>query len=75
MLRYLIHRLLIMVPTLLVISFLIFVVIQAPPGDFLTRVIEECESRGRTGCEGRVEFLKQQYHLDRPYCTTNGRSR
>jgi peptide/nickel transport system permease protein len=72
MLRYLVHRLLIMVPTLLVISFLIFVVIQAPPGDYLTRVIDECESRGRTGCEARVEFLRQQYHLDRPFVVQYG---
>ena len=72
MLRYLIHRLLIMVPTLLVISFLIFVVIQAPPGDFLTTIIDECLSRAATGCEAKVAFLKQQYHLDRPFLVQYG---
>ena len=36
MLRYLVHRLLIMIPTLLAISFIVFVIIQLPPGDYLT---------------------------------------
>jgi peptide/nickel transport system permease protein len=56
-----------MVPTLLVISFLIFVIIQAPPGDFLTTIRDECLSRGESGCEGKIAFLKQQYHFDRPF--------
>ena len=36
MFTYLVQRLLIMIPTLLVISFLVFVIIQLPPGDFLS---------------------------------------
>ncbi len=36
MFRYLIHRLLIMIPTLLVISVVTFLIIQAPPGDYLS---------------------------------------
>jgi len=36
MLRYTIHRLLIMIPTLLVISFITFTIIKLPPGDFLS---------------------------------------
>ncbi|MGH6931818.1 MAG: ABC transporter permease [Dongiaceae bacterium] len=72
MLKYLIHRLLIMVPTLLVVSFLIFAIIQAPPGDFLTTIIDECISHGQTGCQAKVEFLKQQYHLDRPFVVQYG---
>ncbi|MDX1711207.1 MAG: ABC transporter permease, partial [Rhodovibrionaceae bacterium] len=35
MLRYLAHRLLMMVPTLLVISAIVFTIIQLPPGDYL----------------------------------------
>ena len=33
MLRYLAHRLLIMIPTLLAISLIVFVIIQLPRGD------------------------------------------
>ena len=36
MLIYIGRRLLLMIPTLLVISFLVFAIIQAPPGDYLT---------------------------------------
>ena len=46
MFRYVVQRLGIMIPTLLVISFLIFVVIQAPPGDYLSIYIAELQSQG-----------------------------
>ncbi len=34
MLGYLVHRLLIMIPTLIAISILIFIIIHLPPGDY-----------------------------------------
>ena len=37
---YVIRRFLAMIPTLLVISFLIFVIIELPPGDYLSNQIE-----------------------------------
>ena len=43
MLRYTLRRILIMIPTLLVISFITFVIIQLPPGDFLSNQIAEPE--------------------------------
>src|SRR6266478_8997985 len=46
MLRYTIHRLLIMIPTLLVISFITFTIIKLPPGDFLSNQIAELKSQG-----------------------------
>jgi len=46
MLRYTLRRMLIMIPTLLVISFITFVIIQLPPGDFLTNQIAELQSQG-----------------------------
>jgi peptide/nickel transport system permease protein len=67
MLGYIARRLLIMVPTLLVISFLIFVIIQAPPGDYLSGIVAECQSRGETGCADKVEMLRRVYHLDQPF--------
>ncbi len=50
MLIYIARRLLLMIPTLLVISFLVFAIIQAPPGDYLTNEINECMARGEFGC-------------------------
>ena len=44
MLRYTLNRLLIMVPMLLVISFITFMIIKLPPGDFLSNQIAELKS-------------------------------
>ena len=46
MLRYTLRRVLIMIPTLVVISFVTFVIIQLPPGDFLSNQIAELQSQG-----------------------------
>ena len=67
MLKYTIHRILIMIPTLVVISFVTFVIIQLPPGDFLSNQIAELRSQGDKGALERIEFMRQQYGLDRPF--------
>ncbi len=67
MLGYIVRRLLIMVPTLLVISFLVFVIIQAPPGDYLSTYIAELQSRGENVPQEKIQFLREQYGLDRPF--------
>ncbi|WP_300299157.1 ABC transporter permease [Ferrovibrio sp.] len=66
MLLYLARRLLLMIPTLLVISLFIFVVIKLPPGDYLTNQIAELRAQGETNALERAEFLRSQYALDRP---------
>jgi peptide/nickel transport system permease protein len=66
MFTYLAHRLLIMVPTLLVISIITFLIIQAPPGDYLTNMIQELRAQGEAAALEKVEFLRKQYGLDRP---------
>ena len=67
MLIYIARRLLLMIPTLLVISFLVFAIIQAPPGDYLTNEINECMARGEFGCAQRIAQLKEIYNLDKPF--------
>jgi peptide/nickel transport system permease protein len=67
MLTYTIRRLLIMIPTLLVISFVTFSIIKLPPGDFLTNQIAELRSQGDKAALERVEFLRKQYGLDKPF--------
>ena len=66
MIRYLAHRLLVMIPTLVVISALVFVIIQLPEGDFLTSQIAELEAQGETVNRDKIEFLRLEYGLDRP---------
>ena len=72
MFAYVIRRLFIMIPTLLAISFLIFVIIQAPPGDYLSTVIAECQSRGESGCQDKMTFLRDQFHLGEPFIKQYG---
>jgi len=67
MLRYLVQRLFVMIPTLLVISFLVFAIIQAPPGDFLESMIAEMQSRGENVDPTKIEFLRHTYGLDQPF--------
>ena len=63
MLSYLVHRLLIMIPTLLAISALTFIIIQLPPGDYLETYIAELESQGESVDVEKIQQLKEQYGL------------
>ena len=65
MLSYLVRRLLTMILTLLVISLLVFVIIQLPPGDYLTTYMEELQSQGEIVSTEKIDFLRKQYGLDR----------
>lgn len=63
---YIIRRILTMIPTLLVISILVFVIIQLPPGDYLESYIAELQSQGEAVDEQKIAFLREEYGLDRP---------
>lgn len=65
MFQYLIRRLLVMVPTLLAISAIVFTIIQLPPGDYLSTLIAELQSQGESANLERIAFLREQYGLDR----------
>ncbi len=65
MYAYLVRRVLVMVPTLLAISAIVFTIIQLPPGDYLSTLIAELQSQGEGANLERIEFLRQQYGLDR----------
>ncbi|MBT3766496.1 MAG: ABC transporter permease [Rhodospirillaceae bacterium] len=66
MLTYVVRRVLIMFMTLLAVSALVFVIIQLPPGDYLTTYIAELESQGELVDPQKIEFLRQEYGLDKP---------
>lgn len=65
MFSYFIRRVLVMIPTLLVISALVFVIIQLPEGDYLTAHIAELESQGERLSKDKIDFLRQQFGLDK----------
>ena len=66
MMSYIVRRLFLMIPTILAISAIVFVIIQLPPGDYFTTVVNEIQSRGESVDEAKLEFLKSQYGFDKP---------
>jgi peptide/nickel transport system permease protein len=66
MLGYIVHRILIMVPTLIVISIAIFTIIHLPPGDYFSTYIAELQSSGEHANLAKIDFLKAQYGFDLP---------
>ncbi|MBA3776975.1 MAG: ABC transporter permease, partial [Betaproteobacteria bacterium] len=48
MLRYVVQRVLLMIPTMIVISIIVFVIIQLPPGDYLESYIAELQAQGES---------------------------
>jgi peptide/nickel transport system permease protein len=66
MFRYLVRRTLVMIPTLLVISALVFIIIQLPEGDYLTSYITELEAQGEKVSAEKIQFLREEYGLDKP---------
>jgi peptide/nickel transport system permease protein len=66
MLSYLIHRVLLMIPTLLAISIITFVIIELPPGNYLETLIAELRASGESADLQKVEFLRKQFGLDQP---------
>ena len=55
-----------MIPTLLVISALVFIIIQLPEGDYLTSYITELEAQGEKVSAEKIQFLREEYGLDKP---------
>jgi peptide/nickel transport system permease protein len=66
MLTYIVRRLLGMIPTLFVVSVLTFVIVQLPPGDFLTTLSTQAAQTGSSMDEGAMEAIRRQYGLDQP---------
>jgi ABC-type dipeptide/oligopeptide/nickel transport system permease component/ABC-type transport system substrate-binding protein len=60
------RRLAVMVPTLFVISVIVFVIIQLPPGDFLTSRLTYLSETGDAALLKEAEDLKQTFHFDDP---------
>lgn len=65
-LRYAIYRFITMLLTLWVVSILIFVIINLPPGDYLSNQIAELRATGQAEGVAKAEFLRTEYALDRP---------
>ena len=66
MLQYIIKRLLIQPFLLFIFSIIAFILIQAPPGDFLTSYIAELATSGSSIERAQIDALRALYGLDQP---------
>ena len=67
MFQYLVRRLLVMIPTLIAISIVSFILIQLPPGDFLTTYAATLAAQGDSSASTeQLNALREAYGLDQP---------
>jgi peptide/nickel transport system permease protein len=63
---YIGRRVLQIIPLLFALSVIIFIVIQLPPGDYLTMYMQQLRNVGAAVSESEIANLTQLYALDRP---------
>jgi peptide/nickel transport system permease protein len=66
MVGYILHRIAVMIPTLVIISALVFTIIELPPGDYFETYVAQLQAQGESVDLRQIEFLRQQYGFDRP---------
>lgn len=69
MLTFIVRRLIIMIPLLFLISILCFMIIQLPPGSYVSTYIARLETSGYKVDQTVITQLTRQYGLDKPVYT------
>lgn len=67
MINYLIRRLGYALIMVVLVSFVSFIIIKLPPGDFLTQKLAQLTARGDRSAQDRVDQYRIRYGLDRPF--------
>jgi len=67
MLTFILRRLVLMIPVLLAVSFVAFIIIQLPPGDFLNTMQAETAVSGGGLSREMVDLLRERYGLNDPF--------
>ena len=73
MIQVIIKRLLILPLLLFIFSVIAFLLVQAPPGDFLTSYIAELAQSGSSVDQAQIDALRESYGLDQPLYVQYGR--
>lgn len=66
MLRYVLKRLLYMIPTLIGMSVIAFLIIQLPPGDYLSSMLASMADAGQNIDEAQIARYREIYGMDDP---------
>lgn len=69
MLSYILRRLIYMVIMIILVSFVSFLIIELPPGDFLTIKLQQLQAQGDLSAIQRQDELRARYKLDQPLLT------
>jgi peptide/nickel transport system permease protein len=67
MLRYILKRLIYMIPTLIGMSLIAFLIIQLPPGDYLTSMLASMSDSGVNVDEAQIARYREIYGFDDPF--------
>ncbi|MCR5583950.1 MAG: ABC transporter permease [Lachnospiraceae bacterium] len=63
--RYIVRRVLMFIPTIFLVSILVFFVIQLPPGDYVSAHISALASEGEIVTAEEAEAMRAEYGLDK----------
>jgi len=66
MLQYVLRRILYMIPTMIAVSLVAFIIIQLPPGDYLTTLVASMATQGEDIDPAALQALEQRYGLGQP---------
>lgn len=66
MLKYIIKRIMLMIPLLLLLSIVIFWIIQLPPGDYIQTYVAGLQATGAKVDQSFIDAMYKQYGLDKP---------
>jgi peptide/nickel transport system permease protein len=70
MAKYILKRLLYMIPMMFIVSLLVFITIQLPPGDYVSAMIEEMRNQQGTNWSPQFEeAMRDRYGLNQPITT------
>lgn len=62
-----------MIPTIFLISVVVFLVIQLPPGDFVSRYASQMANSGEVVDREEMQRMREDYGLDRPWYIQYGK--
>ncbi len=66
MTAYILRRILTMIPTLFLVSVLVFIIIELPPGDYFESYVAELRALGEQADLAEIELLRDRYGFDQP---------
>ncbi|WP_026672698.1 ABC transporter permease [Alkalihalobacterium bogoriense] len=73
MVRYIVRRVLLMIPVVFAISVIVFFIIQLPPGDFVSSYALQMEQDGEVLNDDALDRLRESYGLDQAWYIQYGK--